>query len=352
MKILKRSKQVVNFLKENLKNKKALVVMHDNPDPDCIACGICLQKIFEGIYATPTTLTYGGVIGRSENKKMVTECDVILKRIDTLKLDDYTFIVSVDSQPGSGNTSLKLGHKIDMVLDHHPRKTTTRNIPWVDIRTNYGATATIAYEYCMAHNLEFNKLEATAILYALKTETKDLGVEAGPADKRAYLSLLPKSDFEILFNIVHAEVSKDYFLVLAKAMENARIYNDVMVTSTGEIKTPEYVAEVADMLLRLKGVDWTFVSGQCKSSLYMSIRTSNREANSGEIMQQVVNGFGTGGGHDSMAGGKIEKIPENTTFEEIEEELAQRTLRALKKRSHGEELLEEKKEPPEKNKIK
>lgn len=348
MRILKRSRQVIEFLKENLKDKKALVVMHDNPDPDCIACGICLKKIFEDIYNTPTTLVYGGVIGRSENKKMVVECNVPVKRIDSVKMDDFNFIVAVDSQPGSGNTALKPDHKVDMVIDHHPRKKTTKNIPWVDIRNNYGATATIAYEYCMAHNLEFNKLEATAILYALKTETKDLGVEAGPADKRAYLSLLPKSDFEILFNIVHAEVSKEYFLVLAKAMENARIHNNVLVTSAGEIKTPEYVAEVADMLLRLKGVHWTFVSGQCKNSLYVSIRTSNREANSGEIMQQVVEGFGTGGGHDSMAGGKIDKLPDNMTLEEMEEKLAQRTLRALKKRSQGEELLEDRKENADK----
>lgn len=341
MKATKRSRQFVEFLRGRMKKGKALIVMHDNPDPDCFASAMCLKRIFEQAYRTPTTLAYGGVIGRAENRKMLAECRIQVQRMDQIRLEDYSYTVTVDSQPGGGNTVLKSPSQADMVIDHHPRKATTRNIPWVDIRTKYGATSTITFDYCIAHGLDFSKNEATALMYALKTETKDLGAEAAPADRRAYMHLLPRSDFNSLYNITHAEVSKEYFIVLSRALEKARVHSDVMITTLGDIGTPEYVGEVADILLRMRGVDWTMVSGQYRNSTYLSIRTNDRVANSGEIMQQVLEGLGDGGGHDMMAGGCIKQVPEGMDTEKLDNELTGRLLRALRKRSQGSGLLRE-----------
>jgi nanoRNase/pAp phosphatase (c-di-AMP/oligoRNAs hydrolase) len=339
MKATKRSKQAAEFLKKTMKGGKALVVMHDNPDPDCLSSALCLRKIFEQVYKMPTTIGYGGVIGRAENRKLVSECGIDVERIGKLNFDDYQFVAVVYGQPRSGNVSLKPEMKVDMVIDHHPRRPATRDIPWVDIRTKYGATATICYEYCIAHNVELSKVEATALMYALKTETRDLGMESGPADRRAYMDLVARSDFEILFNIVHAKVTREYFQVLSRAMENAKVHNDVMITALNEIGTPEYVAEVADMLLRLKGVTWTMVTGRYQNALFLSIRTNDREANSGDVMSQVVQGIGSGGGHDMMAGGRIPLIEPNSDPATVREMLSQRLLKILRKRSAGSDLL-------------
>lgn len=339
IKATKRSRQLVEFLRRSLKGGKALVVMHDNPDPDCLSSALCLKGLFERIYGVPTVITHGGVIGRAENKKLVEECQIPLSPVTTLSPENFSFIALVDCQPRSGNVSLAPDVKVDMVVDHHPRRPGTRDIPWVDIRTRYGATATICWEYCAAHNLELSRIEATALMYALKTETRDLGMEAGPADRRAYMDLVSRSDFDLLFNVVHAKLSREYFRVLSRALEKARLHRDVMVSFLDQIGTPEYVAEVADMLLRLQGVSWSMVMGCYQNALYLSIRTNDRSASSGDVMVQVVEGLGSGGGHDMMAGGRIPLTALPGGAPELVETLTRRLLKTLRKRAAASGLL-------------
>ncbi len=340
MRITKRSQQFVTFLKQNLTTSKAVVVLHDNPDPDTLAAGLCLKKIFENAYKVPTTIVYGGIVGRAENRKMVQACGIQAQKVRNYKEDSDTFVAVVDTQPGVGNNVLEPTAKVDVVVDHHPRVRSTWKMPWVDVRPKYGATATIALEYLLAHNLELTKPEATALLYALKSETQDLGREASVADRRAYFYLFPKSDFNVLFQIANAEVTREYFQVLARALENAKIHNNVLVSALGEIEIADYVAEVADMLLRLKGVNWTFVLGRFKGAMILSMRTLQHDSDAGMVMKQVVEGLGTGGGHEMMAGGRIDEIKEVDGAEPMEEELSSRFLRALRKRSKGQELLD------------
>jgi nanoRNase/pAp phosphatase (c-di-AMP/oligoRNAs hydrolase) len=64
------------------------------------------------------------------------------------------------------------------------------------------------------------------------------------------------------------------------------------------------VAEVADFLLRLDSVDWAAAIGYFDRCLHVSLRTTNREANAGEVLQRVL-GIHSAGGHDMIAGGRI-----------------------------------------------
>ncbi len=341
MKIPKKSMRFVDFLKARFAGRggRALIAVHDNPDPDTLAAALCLKRIFESSYGVEAVIGYGGIVGRAENREMVRLCGIPLERMARLDPKVFDYRATVDCQPGSGNLSLPPELPVDIVLDHHPRKPATRNIPWVDIRTKYGASATLALEYLLAHDLEPTRTEATALLYALKSETQDLGRESGPADRRAYFHLFPKADFSLLFDIVHAEVTKDYFRVLNRALENAKLHNDVLISSPGAVDLPDHVAEVADMLLRLKGIAWTLVMGRYNNQLFLSIRALRRDVDAGEIMQGLVDGLGNGGGHEMMAGGRVDLPSEGMTFEELETELSARFLKALRKRSPGAGLL-------------
>jgi nanoRNase/pAp phosphatase (c-di-AMP/oligoRNAs hydrolase) len=64
------------------------------------------------------------------------------------------------------------------------------------------------------------------------------------------------------------------------------------------------VAEVADFLLRLDQVEWAAALGIYQRQLYCSIRTTDRDANAGEILQRVLGGK-SAGGHDMIAGGRV-----------------------------------------------
>lgn len=339
MKLSKKSRLLPDFLKENLTRGPVLIAMHDNPDPDCLASALVLKRIFEEAHGRKAHIACSGVVGRAENRALVEECAIPLKPVNDLRLGSYAFTVLLDSQPGAGNNFLPPDFRVDAVVDHHPRRAgVTSRFPWCDIRPDYGATTTIALEYLLAHYLEPSRKEATALFYALKTETQDLGREACPADRRAYFHLLPLADTAALFRIAHAQVPRDYFRVVARALDNARLHGDTLAARLGAITLPDYVPEVADLLLRLQGVQVTFVSGLHRNTLYLSLRTLSRELQAGEIMHRLVEGLGTGGGHDMMAGGRVE-IHRPEGAKAVERELVRRLLTLLSKKPNGLDLI-------------
>ncbi len=96
---------------------------------------------------------------------------------------------------------------------------------------------------------------------------------------------------------------REYFAAFHEAIERAEIYGNVVVSVLPEVQYPDMVAEVADFLLRLDEVDWACAIGRYKDFVHVSLRTTEREANAGDVLQQVL-GNRWAGGHDMIAGGR------------------------------------------------
>src|SRR5690606_7696537 len=64
----KRSNQLIAALEPF---SRAVVVMHDNPDPDAIATGWAIKFLLEKCTDKPVRLIGGGDIIRAENRQMV-----------------------------------------------------------------------------------------------------------------------------------------------------------------------------------------------------------------------------------------------------------------------------------------
>src|SRR5258708_1721589 len=129
-------------LKQRAKGGRAVILTHDNPDPDSLAAAMGLKKLFENA-GLPSTITIGGIIGRAENRAMVRELKIDLVPIEKLDWKAHAVIAMVDTQPGTGNNSLPSEPMADVVIDHHPPRNDLASVPWLDIRTEMGATATI-----------------------------------------------------------------------------------------------------------------------------------------------------------------------------------------------------------------
>ena len=65
---------------------------------------------------------------------------------------------------------------------------------------------------------------------------------------------------------------------------------------------------MADFLLRLDEVEWAAAIGKYEGYLYVSLRTTNRDVNAGDLLQRVL-GSEHAGGHDMIAGGRIALPP-------------------------------------------
>jgi len=145
---------------------------------------------------------------------------------------------------------------------------------------------------------------ATALFYGISAETQDLGRESTPADIAAAQFLYPYTNKRRLAKIENARVPRVYFHAFHDAIERAVIYDRVVVSILPEVRYPDMVAEVADFLLRLDEVEWACAIGTFDGNLHVSLRTTERDVNAGDLLRQVL-GSDHAGGHDMTAGGHV-----------------------------------------------
>jgi len=282
-----------------------VILPHDNPDPDALASAAALRFIARELADKEAAIALGGYVGRAENRAMVRYLNIPLVPVADLPLSAPEAVIAlVDTQPGRRNNSLPPGVRAAIVIDHHPQYTPAGELPFADLRDGYGATSTILTEYVMDARLRVDTKTATALFYGIMAETQDLGREATAPDMDACSFLYPHTNKRRLAKIENARVPREYFAAFRTAIQSALIYDRAVVSVLGEIRYPDMVAEMADFLLRLDEVDWAAAIGTYHGFLYVSLRTTNRDVNAGDILQQVL-GSDHAGGHDMIAGGRV-----------------------------------------------
>lgn len=324
------SRGVPAALLEVLSRPGPLIILpHDNPDPDALAAAATLQYLTKQLLEKDSTIALGGIVGRAENRAMLRYLNIQLVPVAELQLDDSDAVIAVvDTQPGRRNNSLPEGVNASIVIDHHPASAPHDNVAFADLRDNYGATATILTEYLMDKRLEVESKIATALFYGIMAETQDLGRESMTADTEACHFLYPYTNKRRLSKIENARVPREYFRVFRDAVEKAVIYDKAIISVLGEVRYPDMVAEVADFLLRLDEAEWSAVIGYYEGSLYVSLRTTLRDVNAGEILQKVL-GNSRAGGHDMIAGGRLDVKTDAVSWEKAAVGVKGRLLKSL-----------------------
>ena len=288
--------------------KSMLIYTHDNPDPDALAAGMGLGHLIEKEIGAAVTLAQGGIVGRAQNRAMVETLKIPLMPVERIEPDEFDIIGLVDSQPETGNNSLPSGHRVDIVIDHHPPRAASARAPWCDIRPERGATSTILFDYLRERKIGIDPHLATAFFFALRTETRDLGREATEAERRAYVDLVQVADHNMLYRMSHPKVGREHFAALDRALRSAEVHGDLVAVNLGALGYPDLVAEIADLLLSYEGARFVLCMGQYDGNAYMSLRTEASEARAGSIMRQVVGADGAAGGHGTMAGARLFNI--------------------------------------------
>lgn len=303
--------------------QKVLVLTHDYPDPDSVASALGLKRLLERrVKGCEVTIGYGGIVSRAENRALVKAVKADMTPLADLDFASFQGTALVDTQPRTGNNSFPAGKWPTVVLDHHPLRPETRRARFHDVRTRFGATATMMYEYLKAARLRLDPELATALFYGIRTETQALTREASRSDREAYVGLLPQVVFRKIYDIEYAGVSRGYFGQLGAALAGTTLYGDVAFTSLGEVPSPDFCAEFCDLILRLESTRWALCVGWKDDVLYLSLRTRERRGHAGRTIGKVVGREGKAGGHGMMAGGiafleKFEKASYDAALEVI-----------------------------------
>jgi len=248
-------------------------------------------------------ILYHGRIGHQENKAFVNLLGIDLGKMEEHDPKNFDEIALIDCSIPGVNNMVPPNSYVGIVIDHHPPGDTEIKAEYIDIRPNFGATATIMTKYLQQLNINISKTLATALLYGIRTDTQDFKRKTDPADLSAASYLYPLSNHGILDQLEQPSMAIETLEVLGEAIRNRQVLGSYLLSNVGNIRDRDTLPQAADYLLSLEGISTTVVFGVSEDRIYISGRSTDIRVNLGEIMRQA---FGEdAGGHANAAGAQI-----------------------------------------------
>ena len=275
---------------------RILIMLHNDPDPDAMASGLALRNILRRTKATAIIGAIQGVT-RPENLRMVNLLDIHVEPITADSLKEYDRIAMVDVQP---NYFGGLIDRVDLVIDHHPEQPGYTAV-FKDIRADYGSTCTILTEHLRAVDVNISERAATAMLYAIKSDTLFFSRHTNRVDLEAFSYLYPLADAALIRKMEGAEITLERLEYVLKAHRGGTMRDQVFCAFLGVSAREDFVPYVADFFLQVEDVKWTVVAGIVNDSMVISVRNLGYTKNAGEFVRRFFAGIGSAGGHRAMA---------------------------------------------------
>jgi nanoRNase/pAp phosphatase (c-di-AMP/oligoRNAs hydrolase) len=319
---------------------RVLILMHNDPDPDAMASGLALRNLLR---RTKTTAILGAIQGvtRPENLRMANLLDIHVESIAPASLAEFERIAMVDVQPHYFNGVLD---RVDLVVDHHPQQPGYTAV-FKDIRPAYGSTSTILTEHLRAVDVNISERTATALLYAIKSDTLFFNRQANRADLEAFSFLYPLADAAMIRKMEGAEITLERLEYVMRAFKQGRLAEQVFCSFLGTAPREDLIPYVADFFLQLEDVKWTIISGIVGDTLTISVRNLGYSRNAGEFVRKWFADIGSAGGHRAMAKAVVPLAAfrgkfGNVTADEINGKIQELAAQFLREHQPGERRRE------------
>jgi nanoRNase/pAp phosphatase (c-di-AMP/oligoRNAs hydrolase) len=275
---------------------RVLILLHNDPDPDALASGLALRNLLR---RTKTTAIIGAMQGvtRPENLRMANMLDIHVEQITPASFAAYDRVATVDVQPHYFGGMLD---RADLVVDHHPEQPGYSAV-FKDIRADYGSTSTILTEHLRAVDVNISERTATAMLYAIKSDTLFFARHTNRVDLEAFTFLYPLADAALIRKMEGAEITLERLDYVTRASQNGILRDQVFTSFLGEAPREDFIPYTADFFLQLEDVKWTIIAGFVGQTLIVSVRNLGYSKNAGEFVKRWFADIGSAGGHRAMA---------------------------------------------------
>jgi len=278
-----------------------------NADPDAISSALALQRLFWR-RAKKTRVFRINVIKRADNLAMIKLLNIKQQHIRKLNPSRISKWVVVDSQPQHHEALSKF--PFDIIIDHHPPAAGSV-AAFVDIREDYGATATMMTEYLRAAKIPPSPRLATALFYGIKTDTDNFVRPSIPNDIDAFRYLYRYTNINTVKMIESSEMTRKTLASFRTALENLVFFKDKAYIHMGKVNDPDILVILADFFLKLVESTWCIVSGVYGQKLILIFRHAGFRLDAGKVAHKLFGQWGSAGGHKSAARAEIpvEAIP-------------------------------------------
>jgi len=289
------SKKLTRFYHQFSGSDRVLVLI--NADPDAIASAMAVKRMLWR-KVSGVTLANINVITRPDNIAMTRLLGVNLTHAEDIDEKGFDRFVIVDSQPD--HNALFARFEPDVIIDHHP-VTDSADAPFMDIRPEYGATASIMTEYVRAAKIKPSAKLATGLFHAIKTDTNNFERETVRGDINAFHFLFRYANVHLARKIERADLRLDFLKYFQIALRGFQIRRNKVFAHLGPVMTPDICVLIADFFMRICSVQWSIVSGVYDEQLIIIFRNDGLRKDAGKLAKNGFAHMGSAGGHKSMA---------------------------------------------------
>jgi nanoRNase/pAp phosphatase (c-di-AMP/oligoRNAs hydrolase) len=322
--------------------RRILVTTHMHPDPDALGSCVAMVRLLQTqLPQAEIAMSIKGQLGGGVNAEFIRLTELHLTPWDDAAVASYDGIVLLDTQPSFAYCPLPAGVLPTALVDHHRARGRRPTLPFVDVRTDAGAAASIVFSYFMELDVPIDPGLAASLLYAIESDLAGASGAAGGLDNLAVSSLTLVADQRRLHRMRFSPLPRSYFRAIADALDDATLYGSAVVTHLGSIETLEKPAIIADLLLRYDRANCALVTAEHDGRLVISLRTDEPKLLAGSLLKSLLRGIGEGGGHKQKAGGFARPAANGpAAMKKLRQTLLHRLARRLRlDLRHGERLL-------------
>ncbi|MDR0881972.1 MAG: DHH family phosphoesterase [Candidatus Adiutrix sp.] len=282
---------------------KVLIVI--SADPDAIASAVAVKRLLWRRVAHVVVSSLNQV-KRPDNLQLLQTLSLKMEPAGGLNPAAFTRLIMVDSQPS--HSPLTAQWPFAAIIDHHPPAPASQAPAppaWVDIRPELGATATMMTGYLREARIKPNQKLATALFYAIKTDTQNFVRQGQLEDMKAFRWLYPLIQPNLLSEIERAPIARSSFKRLVAGLNDAVFKKNTAHTFLGKTDHADTLVIVADHLMQIKGVNRSVAAGVCGPNLVVIFRAGGSRQDVGRLASQAFGEYGSAGGHQNMARAEI-----------------------------------------------
>lgn len=280
---------------------------HNVPDPDAIGSSFGLQQLLAKL-GLETVIVYEDEIEKANSLTMLKTFGIEMKHsadVHTLGEEDWT--VLVDVQKNNSNVTDLVTEEV-ACIDHH-QYNGPQGYRFEDVRPEIGSCSAIVAQYYQDAGLEPDANAATAMLYGIMMDTDNLSRGVHALDIDMFYWLYKHADVSLINNLKANQISVADLQDYADAFETVEVYDEIgflrLVNANDSL-----LGTASDIVVTIAGVNVVVSYSVREAGVKYSVRSVDPRVNAGDLVRAIVEGYGIGGGHDSMAGGfvKFEKF--------------------------------------------